>query len=231
MTVTVDVIDILSETKIRRFSSDTKIFFFRAGMAIDADGSPHAYHPDDDPGLDDLANAGHPGDWWALVTDTGDSDGDPVVQGAKDPAPGFYISTTTLEDRKKDRKDPKRYVNAETIPFFVLPGNKRFGAKLGDFGFVVNSTNGKSCGCVFADTGPVDEVGEGSIALAKALGLNANPKNGGADDGLAYIIFPDSGAGWPLSADEIGKKATKLFENWGGMAKIKQGLPRLNWKV
>jgi Fungal chitosanase of glycosyl hydrolase group 75 len=223
------VIDQLGETKVRKFSTDSSIFFFRAGLAIDADGAPHAYHPKDDPGLDYLENAGEPGDWWALVTDTGESDGDPIIQGSQDLAPGFYISTTTLEDQSKKRTDPKRYVDSEAIPFFVLPNNKQFGAKLGDFGFVVNSANGKSCGCVFADTGPDDELGEGSIALAKALGIDANPRDGGVDDGLAYIVFPSSGPGWPSSADEIKKKATKLFETWGGMEKIKEGLPRLDW--
>jgi Fungal chitosanase of glycosyl hydrolase group 75 len=229
MTAEVIVIDQLGETKVRRFSDDSSIFFFRAGLAIDADGAPHAYHPDDDPGLDYLENAGHPGDWWALVTDTGEPDGAPIIQGSHDPAPGFYISMTTLEDQSKKRTDPKHYVDAEAIPFFVLPGNKKFGTKLGDFGFVVNSANGKSCGCVFADTGPVDELGEGSIALAKALGVDASPKDGGVDDGLAYVVFPSSGPGWPSSTDEIQKKATKLFKDWGGMAKIKQGLPRLKW--
>jgi hypothetical protein len=33
-----------------------------------------------------------PGNWWALVT----RNGRPIVQGADDPAPGFYVSTTTL---------------------------------------------------------------------------------------------------------------------------------------
>jgi Fungal chitosanase of glycosyl hydrolase group 75 len=223
----VEKIGKVGESFIRQFSSDSSVFFFRAGMAVDADGSPRAYHPEKGKGLDWLGNAGNEEEgWWALVTD---KKGSPVVQGDADPAPGFYISTTTLENQSKPETDPSRYVDSETIPFFVLPGNQLFGAKLGDFDFVVNPTNGKSCGCIFADTGPGDEIGEGSIALAKALGINANPKNGGANDGLAYIVFPGSGPGWPSSADEINKKATKLFENWGGMEKIKKGLPRLTW--
>jgi hypothetical protein len=35
-------------------------FFYKAGLNIDADGSPHAYHPDGTSGLDHLGNAGRP---------------------------------------------------------------------------------------------------------------------------------------------------------------------------
>ena len=73
-------------------------FFYIGGMAIDADGAPTAYHPNGTSGLDALGNAGRPGNWWALVTDTGTSAGTPVIQGAADPAPGFYVSTTSLHD-------------------------------------------------------------------------------------------------------------------------------------
>jgi hypothetical protein len=230
MTIVINIIDEVGDSKIRRFSSDTSIFFYRAGMMVDADGSPHAYHQDNTKGLDFLGNAGVPGDWWALVTDTGESDGKPIVQGARDPAPGFYISMTSLEDSSKKPTDPYRYVDAEVIPYFVLPSDRNFGAELGDFGIVVNPSNQKVCGCVFADIGPADEIGEGSISLAKALGINANPKNGGVADGLAYIVFPGTKSGWPLSVAEIRKKSSKLFEDWGGINKIESGLPNLAWQ-
>jgi hypothetical protein len=224
----VNIIDQVGDSKIRRFSSDASIFFYRAGMAIDADGSPHAYHPNNI-GLDDIRNAGEPGNWYGVVTDTGKSSGEPIIQGSHDLAPGYFVSATSLVDTSKARIDSRRYVNAETIPYFVLPGNNTFGSKLGDFGFVINSKNSKSCGCIFADTGPADKIGEGSIALAKELGINPSPKNGGTDDGLAYVVFPGSRIGWPLPVDEIHQKATKLFKDWGGFAKMKQGLPSLNW--
>src|ERR1700722_18184519 len=52
-------------------------FFYEAGMSIDADGAPNAYSPDN-AGLDDLDNAGSPGDWWALAVD---ANGEPYIQG------------------------------------------------------------------------------------------------------------------------------------------------------
>jgi hypothetical protein len=97
-------------------------------MMIDADGAYRAYHPANK-GLDFLANGGKPGNWWALVTENGKPSGTPVVQGPADPAPGFYISTTSLEDPAFGRKDPRRYVDSESIPYIVLPGGKLGSAK------------------------------------------------------------------------------------------------------
>ncbi len=55
---------------------------FDAGMTIDADGSPRAYHPVEGFGLDFLGNAGRPGNWWALACR---KDGRPWEQDATDP--------------------------------------------------------------------------------------------------------------------------------------------------
>jgi hypothetical protein len=54
-------------------------FFYESGLAIDADGAPRAYHPNDRLGLDSLAHADHRGNWWALVTDNEKTNGTPVV--------------------------------------------------------------------------------------------------------------------------------------------------------
>ncbi len=213
--------------------SGQSAFFFKAGMKIDADGAPAAYHPDDK-GLDDLENAGDPGDWWALVTDTGEPDGEPIIQGDDDPAPGYYISRTALEDETKDRTDPRRYVDATKIPYIVLPENenekflKKAKVKLGDFAAVYSGENGKLAFAIFADTGlsyagGVEEwrFGEGSIALAKALGIPSSPKTGGTDGGVLYIVFPGSGNGKPRSLEEIRSEAKKHFDQWGGMERAK----------
>ena len=55
-------------------------------MEIDADGACHAYHPrpDSDRGLDSPEDAGHPGNWFGVVTDNGKPDGAPVVQKSGD---------------------------------------------------------------------------------------------------------------------------------------------------
>ena len=92
---------------INTLQNDDSAFFYESGFMIDADGAYHAYHPDNRSGLDYLGNAGRPGNWWALVTDNRKPSGNPVIQSKSDPAPGFYISTTTLEDSSKDVDDPR----------------------------------------------------------------------------------------------------------------------------
>jgi hypothetical protein len=222
-------LDRIGYSSIYTFLEDQSSFFFEAGMMIDADGAYRAYHPARGQGLDYLGNAGKPGNWWALVTDNGQRTGNPIIQQATDPAPGYYISTTSLQDSSKDPKDPTRYVDSESVPFLVLPSNAKFGASLADFGFAANPSNGRSAGCVFADTGPKGKIGEGSIALATLLGIPSSPKNGGVSHGIVYVVFRGSKAGWPLTVTDIALKATEKFEAWGGLAKLKQGLPELSW--
>jgi hypothetical protein len=201
-------------------------FHFVAGMAIDADGAPNAYGPDGK-GLDFLANAGKPGNWWALVTDTGKPSGKPVVQSDTDPAPGYYVSTTALEDTSKNRRDPRRYVDAATIPYIVLPPDlaKAHGVRLGDFALVRRPVSDDdegsapvTVGAIYADVGPKGKLGEGSIALAKALGLPPDPKKGGAAGGVTYIVLPGSGNGKPRTADEIATETKALIEKYRDVA-------------
>ena len=90
-----------------------------------------------------------------------------------------------------------RSVNAETVPYFVLPGGqyKHLGIKLGDIAAV--RYNGKVAFAVFADVGPRHKLGEGSIALAQELGIPASPRTGGVRSGVEYLVFPGSGNGTP----------------------------------
>jgi hypothetical protein len=185
---------------------DRQAFFFISGMTIDADGAPNAYHPDD-VGLDELANAGKSGHWNGIITDP---DGDPLMQQERDPFPGYYISCTTLSDQTKAFTDPTRYVDASEIPYVVLPQDiaDRGGARLGDFAVVVNLRSGKSSFAIYADVGT---LGEGSVALAKALGIQSDAREGGESDGILYILFPGSGNGRPRTIGEIQSEGEKLL--------------------
>ncbi|MGD0907308.1 MAG: glycoside hydrolase family 75 protein [Candidatus Acidiferrales bacterium] len=193
-------------------------FFFEAGMTIDADGAPNAYHPDNT-GLDDLANAGAPGSWEGLAKGP---DGEPILQGPNDPFPGYYVSATALSDRSKPWNDPTRYVDASKIPYIVLPGSfaRQIGARPGDFSVVLNQRNGKSSYAIFGDVGPSDRIGEGSVALAENLGIRSDARNGGARRGILYLVFPGSGNGRPRTIEEINSEAEKLLDEWGGNPKL-----------
>jgi len=208
---------------------------FESGMKIDAGGAYHAYHPDNKSGLDFLYNAGRPGNWIGLVTDNGGPTGNPVIQTANDPAPGFYVSITELQDPSRDRKDPLRYVNAEAVNYVVIPArldievNKQ-SVKPGDLAVVIRPQTGAHASAILADIGPPKQIGEGSIALANALGIPSNARTGGVAEGIVYIVFPGSGQGRPLSQRDIDQKGASLFSKWGGMEKAKVAFPRLAWR-
>jgi len=210
--------------------SGQSAFFYKSEMQIDADGAPNAYHPKDI-GIDFLDNAGEVGNWWALVTDTGESDGEPLIQQPGDPFPGFYISTTTLEDSNKEISDPFRYVDASKIPYVVLPGNSSVqttGVQLGDYAAVFNGNNNKIAFAIYADVGNPDQLGEGSTALSQALGHNpfvGSKVKTGISNNILYVIFPGSRKPtnqWSSneSADDIAEAAKLHFDAWGGIARI-----------
>jgi hypothetical protein len=197
-------------------------FFYKSGLAVDADGAFRAYHPNDRLGLDSLAHAGHAGNWWALVTDNENKSGRPVMQGTSDPAPGFYVSMTALYDPDNaNPRDPHRYVDAAKIPYVVLHPKALNFAQLGDFATVVNFQNGRISAAIVADESPPNlPVGEGSIALADALGIDSSPRDGGQKKNVAYLIYPGSGNGRPRPLEEIVTNSKQLFERWGGLDKL-----------
>ena len=214
----------IGDVKIYSLVSGPEGIFFMSGMMIDADGAPNTYHPDDI-GLDNLANAGRPGNWWGIVTANGQTSGDPVIQGPQDPFPGYYISQTSLQDKNRTITDPARYVNSIEVPYVVLPQGLGVGVEIGDLGMVINLETGVRAAVIYADVGPCGKIGEGSIALAKALGINPDPKNGGTRSGIAYIMFPGSGQKKPLPVSFFSEKSERCFAAFGGMERVKALFP------
>ena len=194
---------------------DSQGFYFVSGMAIDADGAPNAYHPDDI-GLDEVANAGAPGRWNGIITDR---EGIPLIQQASDPFPGYYISCTSLADETKSFTDPTGYVDASQIPYVALPQDiaEPRGTRLGDFALVTNLRNGKSSFAIYADFGI---LGEGSIALADALGIRSNARHGGTSEGILYVFFPGSGNLRPRMLNEIQTEGDTLLSRLEGIRKL-----------
>ena len=196
------------------WQQEDNTFSFTAGMTIDADGSPRAYGPNDT-GLDLTIEAGHPGNWWGVLTGKQNlvqEDGtiktvtNPVIQGANDPCPGMYVSTTSLQNRLRNDDgswvypptDPRRYVNSEEVPFVVCPGvvaKLAKGVVLGCKVLVVDIRNGENCQAVCADIGPSTHLGEASMKLAAIMGVKNSPRTGG-DPGnhFKYIFHPGQAA-------------------------------------
>ena len=193
---------------------------FTAGMIIDADGAPNAYGPHNR-GLDYTANARGAHGWVALVTN---EKGHPLLQKGG-PYRGYYISTTSLQQANvSDLRNPKKYIDATKIPYIALPSDfaKRFDINLGDLAVVVNRANGRSAYAIFADVGPRGRIGEGSIALARALGIPANPRHDSAEDGITYLIFPSSGSarGDHITARGVRSAAARRYHHWGGRQRL-----------
>jgi hypothetical protein len=67
---------------------------------------------------------------------------------------------------------------------------------------------------VVGDTDVPDKVPQGSYATAKALGMNPDPRHGGVDGGVTYLIFENATAD-PIeshaSAVTVGQRAAEAF--------------------
>ena len=194
---------------------------FHAGMYVDADGAPNAYGPHNR-GLDFTANAVRGGRFLSVATHP---DGKPVIQRSGR-FKGFYVSTTSLRNAAGSLTAPGTYVDARKIPYIVLPPEfiKQFAVALGDLAMVTNRRNGKSSFAIFADVGPHGKIGEGSVALARALGLNDDPRYGGTENSsIAYLVFPKSGLGPGKlrSAKEIRTSGSRAFRRWGGVRRLR----------
>lgn len=193
---------------------DKNVLAWGGGLRIDVDGAPNAYGPGNT-GLDWTANAGKEGDWYGVLTDR---DGHPVLQGPDDPYPGDYIATTALQDHTKAVDDPSRYVDAVKIPYLSIPKNAvaDYGAHVGDVGFAFCQVTGRMCAAVVADVGPRNKFGEGSPALARALGISDNARHGGAETGIVVVVFLGTARGWPRTNADVAQQVQDRLNELGG---------------
>lgn len=211
-------IDSVDGVPIYAVKGTPKSFLFRAGLAVDGDGSPNCYGPNNS-GLDYTANGGTPGgNWWGGPTD---ENLNPIIQAIYDPSPGMYVSSTSLINPAFVEESPYRYIDSEEIPFIVLPGKHSNEAKLGDVVWCYNQETGDNCYGIFADVGPSDSIGECSIRMAQALHIeNVSPKNGGTDSEIiSYLVFPGSVGAWkpPYVWWDV---ANTLVKSWGGIPRL-----------
>jgi hypothetical protein len=138
-----------------------------------------------------------------------DLDGSPLACGPNHGRMDQCPTTLMLRDRD-DREVP---VDADAIPYVVIPEagppdvagefTRKTGIRVGDFGVVV--ANGRVVPVIVADTGPFAKLGEGSLALHRALGRELCSKRDAAGvchrvvdemdsiaGGVTTILFPGS---------------------------------------
>jgi hypothetical protein len=100
-------------------------------------------------------------------------------------------------------------LDANAVNYFVLPDGAfmgRFGINLGDIAAVIFRER-LAFACL-GDIGPPDRLGEGSIALHRALGFERVPKgklgDAGIDRDVVTIVFPNSGLNDPTNQKKVG---------------------------
>lgn len=120
-----------------------------------------------------------------------DCDGQPGPRCNRRTDPLFSAATAY-------RQSDGRALSAERLPYVVVPAGGPVwnpaddGVRGGSVAAVVY--RGRVQYAVVGDIGPRGLIGEASYATAKALGIDPNPRHGGAPSGVTYIIFKNSQA-------------------------------------
>jgi hypothetical protein len=132
-----------------------------------------------------------------------DSDGSVGLNGD-----AFHQAQTSL--RYNDAA--KTSIDANKVPFFVLPGHWNHGVELGDFGVIFTESHFSYFIC--GDRGPKSKISEGSLEMHRRLGKERVFHNHVVDVGLGehvrVVLFPGSGNGHCVSVHEIETKAAAL---------------------
>ena len=171
------------------------------------------------------------------------------TQDATDPAPGFFISSTSFDDPANHGKH-MHYINADVVPYVVVPGSLVGKGK--DFpghptaAWAWSTRTGFESPAVIGDT--QSHFGEGSVALVQALENNSiipikpaqvlgtSPdaltfpyvkKNGavratsGATGTIVFLYFTKGAAVIDLSNEGIAAGVNKAFNGLGGHDSMK----------
>ncbi len=178
--------------EIRQRLSDNLVYF-KADADIDADGANGQSgvwaYKEGNKGVEDLRNAGYPTTSWYADILACDENDEPIIFDG-----GGIASRTAYEWKKLSKNDPNKWVDSNLIPYIVVPPvvrKKSKGIVLGCMAKIVNTQNRKYCWAVVADIGPQKKVGEISIAAARLIGINDNPRTGGTDDFvISYELYP-----------------------------------------
>lgn len=158
------------------------------GETLDKAGKPiFAYAPGDH-GADLLRNAGYPSGCYHDILVCPNASAHPIVFG------GGYYSSTAYQRAGRKWDDPQKYLDSTAIPYVVVEDyirRKARGVVLGCRARVTNTATGESVDCMVGDLGPLDKIGELSIAAAEAIGIPSSPRTGGEDRRtILYELFP-----------------------------------------
>ena len=222
--------------KIVKPNGEVLAYVYRSGMSIDLDGAPNAYAPDGKGlhPLDKLTNAYSVKDgkkqWYGVYTD---KNGNPVTQPS-----GYYVTSTSLGYTQYSRRDQRRYIDATTVPYFVMPSPTELlptlgfpDVGLGDLAYVYAEDKEQGAAAIYADWNR--KVGEASLATALAIGHSeATPSGvtlprGSSPRMFLYVVFPRSGTGEPLDQADIAQRVANLLPQLHGIDQVQACLEPL----
>ncbi len=177
------------------FQDADKRIHYVADMSVDCDGARRSYRLDNKrpPALDDIhASAGWPnGSWQNVLVPDPKNSSKPYVDSE-----GFCVSMTSYWREGYEKIDRRRWVDAEAIPYMVLPGSIRQACKgvvLGCRARTTRTTDGKFVDGVYADSSG-SNIGECSVFAAKVFGEQWSASNGDERRIYSYEFFPDQAA-------------------------------------
>lgn len=171
--------------------------------------------------------------WHGIVTKDATRH-EPVVQTSGEYA-GYFVSSTSLQNKAFKQDDQRRYLDSRMVPFLVLPRSSAFqskgGADLGDLAFVIDPVSRNYTFAVVGDLGPQRKLGEASIALAAAIkGRHIDPKALTGKEmrklvvpqQVVTVLFPGTAVKAPYDAAQIADAAARVIEQFGGFDRLKQ---------
>ncbi|MFI9344802.1 glycoside hydrolase family 75 protein [Streptomyces sp. NPDC052773] len=140
-----------------------------------------------------------------------DCDGRPGRHCNGDTDPYFSASTAFTQS-------DGRYLDAERLPFIVVPAasaiwnHRDDDVRGGSVAAVVHRDRVQYA--VVGDVGPGHVIGEASYATAERLGINPDPRRGGTDSGVTYIVFKGSQASPIESHAAAVAEGERLARRW-----------------
>ncbi|MFF4272329.1 glycoside hydrolase family 75 protein [Streptomyces sp. NPDC001536] len=144
-----------------------------------------------------------------------DCDGQPGLRCNRGTDPVFTDATAY-------QQSDGRQLNAERLPYIVVPtpspiwDYRASGVRGGSVAAVIYQDRVQYA--VVGDVGPREIIGEASYASAEALGIRPDPRGGGTDSGVTYIVFKDSQVK-PIedhaAAIATGERLARLFVRGG----------------
>jgi hypothetical protein len=134
-----------------------------------------------------------------------------------------HCNTSTdpwYQDQTSFQTSTGAYFTSDVTHYYVIPlPSSRFsyqdaGISPGSVAAVVY--NGEVVYAVFADEGPDNIIGEGSYALATALGIDPDPDTGGTDGPVTFVVFPGQVPGPVEDNTAIDATGSSAATTWLG---------------